>query len=508
MELNARDGIKKKSVEAICLLYILLFVYAAVSKILDFENFQIQIGQSPTLSSYTSWISYSVPVTELLITLLLTIPKLRSLGLFAAMCLMTMFSAYIYIVLNYSSFVPCSCGGILEKMSWTVHFIFNLFFMVLAILGLIWQSQILGTQKIFEKSINMILAVPTGIVFSVIAVTVLFLSSEKIIQYKNPFIRRFPKHPVMLDTVIDLKFNSYYFAGAGENKIYLGNYSNPLHVKILNEKTKAIETAKITFEKRNIPFVSVRIVVRGSHFYLMDGSVPVIFNGKISNWKTTGEFKGVPYFTLAEPVDTLKAILRSSRGRNGSHAIGYFNENRNPKISYNKNILREQKDGVFDTDGTLVYSKAAGEAVYTYYYRNEYIVVDDNAKPSYTGHTIDTTTKANIKVSYLKNGTQKKLSGASLTVNAKTAVNSNLLYINSRVQGRFENDQLWEQAFIIDVYDLAKHSYVMSFAIYKTDEKKLFSFFVTDNYLYALMENQLVVYTLRNNLKNEMKMSK
>jgi hypothetical protein len=32
---------------------------------------------------------------------------------------------YIYLILEYSEFVPCSCGGILENMGWKSHLIFN-----------------------------------------------------------------------------------------------------------------------------------------------------------------------------------------------------------------------------------------------------------------------------------------------------------------------------------------------------------------------------------------------
>ncbi len=42
MKLTVR--MQKVLIELICLLYILLFVYAAVSKLLDFENFQVQLG--------------------------------------------------------------------------------------------------------------------------------------------------------------------------------------------------------------------------------------------------------------------------------------------------------------------------------------------------------------------------------------------------------------------------------------------------------------------------------
>ena len=42
MKLTVR--MQKVILELICLLYILLFVYAAVSKLMDFENFQVQLG--------------------------------------------------------------------------------------------------------------------------------------------------------------------------------------------------------------------------------------------------------------------------------------------------------------------------------------------------------------------------------------------------------------------------------------------------------------------------------
>lgn len=133
------DSLKGIIVEAICLLYIFLFVYAAVSKLLDFENFQIQLGQSPLVSAFTLYLSWFIPSIELVISILLIIPSTRRAGLTASYFLMVMFTAYIFIILNYSSFVPCSCGGILEKMNWTQHLVFNFVFISLALLALCLQ---------------------------------------------------------------------------------------------------------------------------------------------------------------------------------------------------------------------------------------------------------------------------------------------------------------------------------------------------------------------------------
>jgi len=77
-------------------LYILLFVYAAVSKFLDFENFQVQLGQSPLLSAFAGWVSWVILLIELFTACLLMFDKTRRIGLYIALALMVMFTAYIY----------------------------------------------------------------------------------------------------------------------------------------------------------------------------------------------------------------------------------------------------------------------------------------------------------------------------------------------------------------------------------------------------------------------------
>lgn len=131
---------KNLIIEVISLLFIVLFVYAAVNKLGDLENFRIQLGQSPMLTSMRDWIAWIVPAIELVIAGMFIIPRLRLKALYAAFSLMTMFTAYIYIILTYSSYVPCSCGGILEKLGWREHLIFNSVFVLLALIGILYLS--------------------------------------------------------------------------------------------------------------------------------------------------------------------------------------------------------------------------------------------------------------------------------------------------------------------------------------------------------------------------------
>lgn len=64
-------------VQVVSYLYILLFVYASISKLLDFENFQVQLAQSPLLSAYAGTIAPLVIFTELFIVLLLCNSKVK-----------------------------------------------------------------------------------------------------------------------------------------------------------------------------------------------------------------------------------------------------------------------------------------------------------------------------------------------------------------------------------------------------------------------------------------------
>jgi uncharacterized membrane protein YphA (DoxX/SURF4 family) len=135
--MKLRNNIKHVIIELICFLFVLLFVYAAISKLIDFENFQVQLGQSPLLSAFAGPTTWIVPIVEIVISGLLIFPKARLIGLFGAFSLMVMFTAYIIIILNFSSYIPCSCGGILEKMSWKMHMVFNIIFIMLAVAAIL-----------------------------------------------------------------------------------------------------------------------------------------------------------------------------------------------------------------------------------------------------------------------------------------------------------------------------------------------------------------------------------
>ncbi|MES2418326.1 MAG: MauE/DoxX family redox-associated membrane protein [Bacteroidota bacterium] len=133
---------KKMMVDIVCYVYFILFLYAAFSKLLAYEKSQLQMSKSPVITNFASILVWLVPVIEIVIATLLITKKTIMLGLYAALALMIMFTAYIIAILNFSDTVPCSCGGVLEKLGWTEHLLFNLAFMLLAIIAILLQTKI------------------------------------------------------------------------------------------------------------------------------------------------------------------------------------------------------------------------------------------------------------------------------------------------------------------------------------------------------------------------------
>ena len=92
-------------------------MYAAASKLLDYQKFVVQIGKSPLLTNYTDWLGWLIPGIEIIISFMLAAPGWRLTGLYASFGLMIMFTTYIIIITHFSDYIPCSCGGVLENLA-------------------------------------------------------------------------------------------------------------------------------------------------------------------------------------------------------------------------------------------------------------------------------------------------------------------------------------------------------------------------------------------------------
>ena len=494
---------KNTVIEITCLLYILLFVYAGLSKLLDYNDFRIQLGQSPILSPFADWVSILIPISEFLIAFLLVFKTTRHVALLFAFSLMALFSFYIYIILNYSAFIPCSCGGILEKMSWSQHLIFNLVFAVMACYAfMLFPNKIDGINS--TKQLNLRRGLLLTVFLSAgITMVVLFSFSEHIVHYKNKFIRRFPQHVAQEVYKIDLKFNSYYFAGFGDGKVYLGNYTSPFRVVRFDTLSKQKNSFQITLKEKSLPFSRPKIKVFENNFFLYEGTVPYLFKGDVHSWHGKLRLNGGYLFSSAEPMDSLNLAVRYLVPRTGENSLGNLNLNNTEKAKFNKEILKKQFDGIFDTDGILAYNHQLNRMIYTYYYRNEFFVIKPTLELDYKSNTIDTISHAKVELMKYKNSRMKTFAKPPLTVNKGIATYGKLLYVNSALPGLYESEEIWKNASIIDIYDLSNRTYRSSFLIHDSEGKKVKSMLVYGHFIYVLTGSQLVCYKLRSYLAQD-----
>lgn len=127
---------RKVIAEIIALLYVCLMLYTALHKLIDYNLTREQMAMMPLLTPIAAVMVWLLPTTEIVIAALLFIPRTRIAGLKVVTALMIFFCLYIIYMMLYHEELPCSCGGLLEILSWPQHLIFNGAFIALGLIAL------------------------------------------------------------------------------------------------------------------------------------------------------------------------------------------------------------------------------------------------------------------------------------------------------------------------------------------------------------------------------------
>ena len=128
---------KETAINIICTLLVFLFVYAAISKLTDFAGFIADMYNQPLPRFLKPILIWALPAIELMVAALLIFDTTRLAGLYASLVLMVAFTFYTTVVLlHFFQYIPCSCGGIIKNLTWPQHFVLNLFFVLIAVIGI------------------------------------------------------------------------------------------------------------------------------------------------------------------------------------------------------------------------------------------------------------------------------------------------------------------------------------------------------------------------------------
>lgn len=136
------QGRKSAIFKIVTVLLLALWIPVGIDKATNFRQFRDVIQNQPFSGNLKHILVYILPMLELTTTVCLVFEKWQKAGLVLSTALMTAFTGYVGLVLLGAwKESPCGCGSVISGMSWKQHFFFNLFFLLLSILGFyLWNK--------------------------------------------------------------------------------------------------------------------------------------------------------------------------------------------------------------------------------------------------------------------------------------------------------------------------------------------------------------------------------
>jgi hypothetical protein len=242
-----------------------------------------------------------------------------------------------------------------------------------------------------------------------------------------------------------------------------------------------------------------RTTIDSPNFFLSNGVMGIILRGNIHTWEAKRFMPGKGYyFAEAVPLGSSTQALRSYSQARQAFQLAKKTALDTPSFKFKYGLLEKQSEGLFSVSGQLLYNKDMERLVYLYAYRNQYIVMDTNLNLSYRANTIDTFSIVQTKVTNAEsNGSKVSMaSSPPFVVNGLSCVSGKYLFINSYLLAKNENEGMFKNASVIDVYDLDKAAYVNSFYVHNYRDIRISDFRIVDQKLVALHDHYLVVYQL------------
>lgn len=473
------ESFTKKIPWMVSLLFILLFVYAAVSKLLDLGIFQSQIAQSAMLAPYAKVLAWLVPVIELLLAVLLFISHTRVWGLLGSAVLMFGFTIYVYLIWTFSPSLPCSCGVLLEAMDWEAHLYFNFGFTFLGICAWYLESG--------NKRNNALLLTGT---FGMLALvlTLFFSQPQPQILRDESFTRSYQKGILEEITSQKLAYNSYYIAGVNDSLVYLGNSTGFMHGLVWNYKTG--DTTHISLQLPDAPdnFASLpKWQVYGDYFFIGEGVTPSIYRGKVGEWIATEFMAAVPYYSDIIVMDSTEFIIRAMQASTQKNVLATYN-NIEPYVQI-YDVLEQDSGNLFQADGNVVWDAEQEQLSYLYFYKNR---IDhwnkDFSNPQSTGLLYNLT--ADIRSHQGRDGTHLRKTTYS-PFHSKLEKWNNKYYVLSDVMGAEENINVFKGSSAIDIYG---NTYLESIRIPNKNGEKASDFYITDEHIIVHYGTHAAVY--------------
>ncbi|PWV47067.1 hypothetical protein [Chitinophaga sp. S165] len=330
--------------------------------------------------------------------------------------------------------------------------------------------------------------------FGIIVVYFLVVYARRKEATNNGFNRTIFKTIHDSPSITNLQVSSYYIIGLSEKVIYLGNHARSQQVLVLPYNGNKVDTSWLNIPDSTLfGWGAARIHKQGNIFYLAEGVTPNIISFPKLDTEGVLLQPGFNHFDIIIPLDSffIFRMYDTSLRKNILARAQYGQQG-----TSNPALLQNQLDGVFSTDGMLLFDSATKRFIYVYYYRNELIAFDKELGNVIHGKTIDTVSVAQITMQTVKSENSIKFSSPPLKVNKYACTYNGLLFIYSGLRADNERGKIAFTSSPIDVYRINNLKYMGSFYIPKYEGRGIRDMAILNNRLVILKGNEIAVFNL------------
>lgn len=129
-------------VEIIIALLGIFWVYASITKLLDYDTYWRQVMHYIQNNVWAKGIAIVLPILQFLTAIGLVFRQSRIMALLISLVMLLFFTGLIIYLLYFAAVTPCSCNGIVSGFSWKQHLLFNIVFLLINITGIVLMIKV------------------------------------------------------------------------------------------------------------------------------------------------------------------------------------------------------------------------------------------------------------------------------------------------------------------------------------------------------------------------------
>jgi len=315
-------------------------------------------------------------------------------------------------------------------------------------------------------------------------------------KQKNGFKRSFVNSTVILVNTISTPTDIISISGITANTVFLSKTTTG---EILFTDYKGTKKGKLKWRVGH-PFYGINNIsfVDSPYVYILAGDASTILKTSFNDSEVSEINIPKPIFSKGILINPELFVLRQfSKTVKDQKFVSY--NSITGSLREESDISEVHNDGGIATDGMFNYDKKTDILIYTYFYKNSFLLLDTNLNRIGIGNTIDTFSSYQIHVTNITKGKSTYFTNNTPTrfINRASTVYNGKLYVYSTLKADNENADIFKKNMPIDVYDLLSLHYIGSLYLPKMNGKNCYSFKVCDNIIIALYPNEIGYFSIR-----------